>query len=173
MFQQPRGTDIPRIGNDEGLVTRMQRAKCEAFLSLRQHKLPRERGRKAECTIDYPRKISFFAQNKVFTLCHSKILSRFCVRLQPRTIGFIRRQAVERNQAPGYVVGAFMGKKISDKMAAATGNNAAPVLGVLFKRIRLEGINLIADDAGHSHRRSPDVRCMANTLPIALSAYFV
>ena len=40
-------------------------------------------------------------------------------------------------------------------MAAAARNDAAPVFGVLFERISLERVDLIADDASDRHGCSP------------------
>src|SRR5258707_233030 len=48
-----------------------------------------------------------------------------------------------------------MRKKIADKMAAASRNNAAPVLSVLLERVPLERVDLVADDAGYLHLCSP------------------
>jgi hypothetical protein len=42
-------------------------------------------------------------------------------------------------------------KKITDQMAAATRNDATPILGILLEAVALEGIDLVTDDAGYRH----------------------
>src|SRR5882762_1926277 len=44
-----------------------------------------------------------------------------------------------------------MRKKISDKVATASRNDAAPILGVCLELVSLERIDLIADDASDGH----------------------
>jgi hypothetical protein len=39
-------------------------------------------------------------------------------------------------------------------MPAAAGNDAAPILGILFELVSLEGVNLVADDAHDFHWQS-------------------
>ena len=54
-----------------------------------------------------------------------------------------------------------MGKKISDKMAAASRNDASPILGVLLELVSLERIDLVADEASNRHRCPLDVRFLS------------
>jgi hypothetical protein len=51
-----------------------------------------------------------------------------------------------------------MRKKISDKVAAASRNNAAPILSVLFEPFLLERIDLVANKAGYRHWYPPSGR---------------
>jgi hypothetical protein len=44
-----------------------------------------------------------------------------------------------------------VGKKIPDKISAASRNDTAPILGVLLEPISLKRIDLVADDAGYRH----------------------
>jgi hypothetical protein len=49
-----------------------------------------------------------------------------------------------------------MRKKVSDKMAAASRNDAAPIIGVPFELVSLERIDFVADDTGDRHWFPPD-----------------
>jgi hypothetical protein len=44
-----------------------------------------------------------------------------------------------------------MGKKISNQVAAASGNDPAPVLSVQFEPLPLEGIDFVTNDADDGH----------------------
>src|SRR6185437_9563121 len=108
-------------------------------------------GRKAERGFHALDKISFFEQDQPLVLRHGKILLRFRIGLQIRLVSLIRRQAVEGNQSPGNVIGPFVGKKISYKLPATSGNDAAPVFRVLPELLFLKWIDFIADYASHCH----------------------
>ena len=77
----------------------------------------------------------------------AEILSRFRIRFQARPVVFIRGQTVECNQTPSHIIRAFIGKKISHQVAAASRNDAAPILGVLLELVSLKRIDLVADYA--------------------------
>ncbi len=47
-----------------------------------------------------------------------------------------------------------MRQKIADQVASASRNDAAPILGIFFECIPLEGIDLVADDAHDCHWQS-------------------
>jgi hypothetical protein len=47
-----------------------------------------------------------------------------------------------------------MRKEISDQMAAAARNDTSPILGIGFEFLALEGVYLVADNAGDGHVRS-------------------
>jgi hypothetical protein len=47
-----------------------------------------------------------------------------------------------------------MRQKIADQVASASGNDPAPILGILFEGIALEGVDLVADDAHDCHWQS-------------------
>src|SRR6185437_4708726 len=115
-------------------------------------------GRKAERGFHSLDKISFFAQDQALVLRHGKILLCFRIGLQIRLVSLVCRQAVKGNQSPGNVVGAFIGKKISYKLPATSGNDASPVFRVLPEPLFLKGINLIADHASHCHLGSYTVQ---------------
>src|SRR6201996_287459 len=110
-----------------------------------------KRGRHAEGSIDHFDEISFFAQDELPVLREGKVLASLRVRSQTCLVTLISSQAVEGNQAPTHVVCAFIRKEIADKMAAAAGNNAAPVLGVFLKIVPLIWVDLIANDADNGH----------------------
>src|SRR5579871_1081106 len=110
-----------------------------------------------ECAVDDFQKRSFLAQDKLLGLRHDEILSRLWIALQALPIGLIGCKAVKGNQAPRDIVGAFVGKKIANKMAAAARDDAPPVLGILLEAIALKRVNLISDKAGNRHGCAPHV----------------
>ena len=69
---------------------------------------------------------------------HREILMRFGIGFQLCAVGFIRSQTIEPNQTPRHIVGALVRKEIPDQVAAASRNDSAPILGVVF-----EGISLV------------------------------
>ena len=92
-----------------------------------------------------------------------EILASLGIGAQARPVALIRRQAVEGDQPPGDVVGAFMRQEIADEMSATARNDAAPVFGVFPERVALEGIDLIADDNRDGHGQQYDA-CPTPTL---------
>src|SRR5580698_8325026 len=87
-------------------------------------------GRKFECPVHDRDEIALFAQNKPLRLRHLEIRSPFRIRFDAGSIGLVRRKIVKRDQTPRNVVRAFIGQKISDQVAAAAGNDAAPVFSI-------------------------------------------
>ncbi len=114
-----------------------------------------ERRGKAESSIHNLYEVSLFAQDETFALRHFKIFASFLIGFQTRLIALIRSEAIEGDQPPADVVRAFVWKKVSDQVPAATGNDAAPVLGVFLERVSLKRIDLIPNDAGDGHCCSP------------------
>src|SRR5215472_1928414 len=114
--------------------------------------------RQAERPIHHFKKSSFFAEHKPLGLREGKIRACFRIGLEPLTITLVGGQIIEGNQAPGDVVCALVRKKISNQVAAASRNDACPGFRILPKCVLLERINLIADEAGNSHGRSPHSR---------------
>jgi hypothetical protein len=47
---------------------------------------------------------------------------------------------------------ALVRQEVADKFATASRNDAAPGFGVAFEGVALEGVNLVADEAGDGHR---------------------
>src|SRR5579872_3021544 len=107
--------------------------------------------RKSKRSIDCLHEISFFMEDKPLALCHSEILARFIIRMQACPIGFVSGKVSECDQATRNIIRAFMRKEISDEVASASRNDAAPVFCVLFERVSLERIDLVTDDAGDCH----------------------
>ena len=83
---------------------------------------------------------------KRFVLGEAEIGGAFRVGLQPRAIGLVGGQAVERDQPPGDVVGALVRQEVADEVAAAARDDATPVAGVFGERVALERIDLVADE---------------------------
>lgn len=75
--------------------------------------------------------------------------------LEPGTVAFVGGETWKCDQPPRHVVGALVRQKIPDQVAPAAGNDAAPVFSVLLKRSALKRINLVADQTGERHCRSP------------------
>jgi len=105
----------------------------------------------AERSIDDFDEVSFFAEDKSRALCHGEILTSFGIGLQACSVGLVRGETIERDQTPGHIVRAFMRKKITDQVTAASRNDVAPILGIFLELVSLERINLVADDAGDRH----------------------
>src|SRR5215471_7308511 len=100
-------------------------------------------------------KVPLFAEDKPFGLSHGEILRRFTIRLDARLVALVRSQAVEGDQAPGNVVRPFVRKKVSDEMAAASRNDAAPVFRLAAEGLPLERVDLIANHARDFHGFPP------------------
>src|SRR5580700_4835119 len=110
-----------------------------------------EHGRKSERSFDCLHEISFFTKDKPLALCHGEILTRLGIRPQARPVSFVSRKTSEGDQAPGNIIRAFVRKEIPDEMASAARNDVPPVFCVLFERVSLERIDLVADDASDCH----------------------
>src|SRR6202040_2115781 len=85
------------------------------------------------------------------------------IRLQSRSIRFVRRKTLECDQTPGHIVGPFVRKEVAEEIAAAARDDRPPVLGILPELLFLERIDLIADHAGDSHGKK-NATCRAETL---------
>jgi hypothetical protein len=109
--------------------------------------------RKAERTVDDFYKGSLFTKDQAFVLRHGEILARFRICLQALSLSFVRSEAIECHPTPSHVIRAFIGKKIPDEVATASGNDTTPILGVLLELIPLERINVVAN--GAADLRSP------------------
>src|SRR5882724_5392628 len=77
------------------------------------------------------------------------------VAAKPGPIGFVGRQALERDQREGDVVGAFMRHEIACEIAAASGNDGEPALGIFLEPRALERVDLVADENGDGHDETP------------------
>jgi hypothetical protein len=44
---------------------------------------------------------------------------------------------------------------MADKVAAASGNDSSPILGIFLESVSLKRINLVPDHAGYRHRYAP------------------
>src|SRR5215472_6633791 len=110
-----------------------------------------------EGPIDHLKKGSLFPEDDPLALCHREVLSRFLVRPKARPVCLIGGERIEGNQTPRDIVRPLMGKKISYQVTSAAGDDAAPILGVLPELVPLEGIDLIADEAGDRHGGPPGI----------------
>src|SRR6516165_12437379 len=58
-----------------------------------------------------------------------------------------------QDHPPSHVVCSLIRQEVAQKLGAASRNDAPPGLRVLCEGLALEGINLVADDAGDFPRR--------------------
>src|SRR3954470_7751076 len=103
-----------------------------------------------------------FSENHAVVECQAEILPRFLIRFELCAVRLVGREAVESDQAPANVIGAFVRHEITEQVTAATGNDASPVLRVLAEILDLVRINLITDEYDNLHgpsRRGPDGFC--------------
>jgi len=121
------------------------------MLCIRPLRRGRECSWNAERSIYNFDEISLFAKNEPFCLRCREVFAPFRIRLQPRSIGLIRSQAVERDQPPCHIIRSFIRQKIAYKMSSASRNNPAPIFGVLLERTSLEWVDLVAYDAHDRH----------------------
>jgi ribosomal protein L37E len=88
-----------------------------------------ESGGDVEGAVDQFDEVSFFAQDETFCLRCGEVFAAFRIRFQACAACLVGSQAVESSQAPRDVIRSFMWQKIADEMPAASGNDAAPILG--------------------------------------------
>ncbi|MCY1374074.1 hypothetical protein D9M69_613900 [compost metagenome] len=93
----------------------------------------------------------FLAQDEALCLRQLEVGAAFGVVAQHRAVALVGGEAVETDQAPGDVIAAFVRQEVAEQVAAAAGNDAAPGLGVAAEGLALEGVDLIADEAGDGH----------------------
>src|SRR5215472_10894836 len=110
-----------------------------------------------ESPFDHLEKGSLFPEDDPLALCIREVLSRFFVCPQARPVCLIGGERIEGDQTPRDIVRPLMGKKISYQVTSAAGNDAAPILGVLLELVPLEGIDLVADEAGDRHGGPPGI----------------
>jgi DNA-binding transcriptional ArsR family regulator len=108
----------------------------------------------AQSSVHRLHEVSLFAQNQTLALRHGEILARFAIGPQTRPASFVIGETIESDDAPGYIVRTFMGQKVSDEIAAAARNDAAPIPGVFLERSALKRIDLIANHASYWHMAS-------------------
>src|SRR5262249_3874993 len=94
---------------------------------------------------------ALLGKDEFLLLGEAEIGHAFVVVPKPRAIALVGRKALEGNQCESDVVGAFMRLEIADQVAAASGNDREPALGILLELRASERIKLIADKHGDSH----------------------
>src|SRR5262252_2264304 len=114
-----------------------------------------KRRRHAKGSIHDLDEISLFAKDEALRLGHLKIRARFLVGPQTLLVVLVRCEAVKSNQAPAYVIRAFVRKEVSDEMPSAAGNDTAPIFGILLEILPLKRINLVSNEACDGHWWSP------------------
>src|SRR5262249_41514051 len=98
-----------------------------------------------------PEKGTFLAQDEASLLRKAEVGSAFTIGLEPRAVGFVGGEAVERNQPIADVVGALMRHPIAEEISAALGNDGEPSPGVFFEGVALKRIELVADEDRDAH----------------------
>jgi hypothetical protein len=119
---------------------------------------PGERRGETERAVYYFNKVSLLTQDEALVLGNAEILARLLIGLQTCAVSLIGGETVKCNQAPSHIVGAFMWKKIADEVAAAAGNDAAPILGVDSEPVQLKRVDLVTNQASYGHQVLPRVR---------------
>src|SRR5437763_668838 len=101
---------------------------------------------------DTPQKCAFLSEDETLLLGELEIRHALIVGAQPRPIGFVRRQTLERNQRVGNIVGSLVRHPVADEIAAASWDDVEPALGVCFEGFAAERIELIANKDRDGHR---------------------
>src|SRR5262249_6003524 len=109
--------------------------------------------RNAERARDHLDEVALLAKDEPAFLCGGKVPASFFVGSRTCPIGFVGGQAVMQDHPPRHVVGAFVGQEVSQKLGTAPRDDAAPGFRVLCECVALEGIDLVADDAGDLARQ--------------------
>src|SRR5262249_35940899 len=98
-----------------------------------------------------PEKGTFLAQDEASLLRKAEVGGAFAIGLEPRTVGFVGGETIERNQPIGDVVGAFMRHPIAEEISAALRNDGEPTPRVVFEGIALKRVELVADEDRDGH----------------------
>src|SRR5262252_2396550 len=102
-----------------------------------------------------PQEGALLAQDEALLLCKAEIGGAFTIGLEPRAVGLVGGEAVERNQRIADVVGALMRHPIAEEISAALGNDGEPPPGVFFEGVALKRIELVADEDRDRHGSLP------------------
>src|SRR5438045_1246343 len=94
---------------------------------------------------------SFLAQYEAALARESEILAPRGIGLEASAIGLVGGEAVEPDDSPGDVVRALVRQVIADDGPAAAWNDLQPAPCVRREGLALEGVDLIADEAGDVH----------------------
>ncbi len=121
----------------------------------------RDGGIAAERSDHLPQERALFRNDEALRLRQREVGGAFAVGLQPRPVGLVGRQARERDQPVGDVVGALVRHPIADDFAAAFRNDCQPIARIGFKAVALIRIELIANEDGDGHRGLLPVACAA------------
>src|SRR5262245_60285238 len=115
-----------------------------------------------------PQEGTFLAQDEALLLRKAEVGRAFAIGLEPRTVGFVGGEAIERNQPIGDGVGAFMRHPIAEEISAALRDDGEPTPRVVFEGVALKRIELVADEHrdGHGSLR----RMASNILPRSLES---
>src|SRR5215472_259934 len=98
-----------------------------------------------------PQEGTFLAQDEALLLRKAEVGGAFAIGLEPRTVGFVGGEAIERNQPIGDVVGAFMRHPIAEEISAALRDDGEPTPRVVFEGVALKWIELVADEDRDGH----------------------
>src|SRR5579864_2688581 len=130
-----------------------------------------ERRGTAERAVNDLDEVALLAQDDACRPGPREVGRRVRVGLDAGLEALVGRQALERHDRPGDVIRAFVRKKVADQVAAAAGNDRAPVLRIRLERLSLEGVDLITNDA--TDHRCPPHEPDGGSLPVGKHRYFV
>src|SRR5262249_988364 len=98
-----------------------------------------------------PQEGTFLAQDEALLLRKAEVGRAFAIGLEPRTVGFVGGEAIERNQPIGDGVGAFMRHPVAEEIPAALRNDGEPTARVVLEGVALKWIELVADEDRDGH----------------------
>src|SRR5258706_2337061 len=104
------------------------------------------------------KKRTLLAQDEAVLLREREVRAPFRIGFQPRSVRLVAREAVERDEPPGHVVGSFVRQEVAKEVAPAARNNRSPVFRVRLERIALERIDLVADEASEGCHGEATIR---------------
>src|SRR5438094_4707562 len=100
---------------------------------------------------DLAQKGPLLGQNEAAVLGALEIGGTLGIGAQAGAIGLVSGEAVEGNQRHGDVVGTFVRHPVAQEIAPHARDDIQPALGVGLELCALEGVELVADEHGHSH----------------------
>src|SRR5262249_26859365 len=98
-----------------------------------------------------PQKGTFLAQDEASLLRKAEVGGAFAIGLEPRTVGFVGGEAIERNQRIGDVVGALMRHPIAEEIFAALRSDGETTPREVLEGVALKRIELVADEDRDGH----------------------
>ena len=161
LFRPRDSGGMTKGGNKRGEKTAEYRKGGDTLRYQETASVALQCGRLVEGGRDELDEVAFFAKDETLGLREVKVGDGVGVLLETRFIFFVIGEAIEGDEPPADVVGAFVRKEIADEMAATARNDACPVGRIFLECIALVRIDLVADHTGDRHARAPAGRVAA------------